>query len=397
MKKTIILILFSTLGWHSLACSKKHEAVQADKPVVVANVTTETVRNATTSDFYEAVGSVESKTATTLSSKTVGTITAFNVNEGDHVRVGQLLAEIENRDARAQVERAQAGLREAQTGTEEVEKNIRAAEAAKAAAEAQRQLAESTLKRYQALLDRKSVSPQEFDETSTRFKVASAEVERAERMLQAAQARRAMVQARIEQAKAEIASAQVMASYSRITAPINGVVTAKQAALGTLAAPGAPLLTLEDNASYRLVAAVEESQMRRIALGQTATVLIDALGDAEISAKVVEIVPAADPATRSYSVKLALPPQRFLRSGLYGKARFAAGERQALTVLQSAIVQNGQLSGVYVLDSNGIARLRLLTLGKRSGDRVEILSGLNDGERIVTTGTAIPREGVKVQ
>jgi len=381
----------------SLACSKKHESVQADKPAVVANVATETVRNATAADFYEAVGSVESKTATTLSSKTVGTITAFNVNEGDHVRVGQLLVEIENRDARAQVERAQAGLRETQTATEEVEKNIRAAEAAKSAAEAQRQLAESTLKRYQTLLDRKSVSPQEFDETNTRFKVASAEVERADRMLQATQARRAMVQARIEQAKAEVAAAQVMAGYARITAPINGVVTAKQAALGTLAAPGAPLLTLEDNASYRLAAAIEESQMRRIALGQAATVLIDALGDAEISAKVVEIVPTADPATRSYSVKLALPPQRLLRSGLYGKARFAAGERQALTVPQSALVQNGQLSGVYVVDGNGIARLRLLTLGKRNGDRVEILSGLNDGERIVTTSTALPREGVKVQ
>ncbi len=391
-----ILISFFALALLATSCAKRQQ-VAAEQPAIVKNVPTETIKLVATDDYYEAVGTVRSKTTTTLSAKIVGTITAVRVSAGDRVRAGQPLIQIENRDARAQVERAEAGLRTAQTATEEVEKNIRVAAAAQAAAEAQRQLAESTLKRYQALLERKSVSPQEFDETQTRFKVAAAEVERAERMLQAAQARRAVVLAGIEQAKSEVAAAQVMASYARIVAPINGVVTAKQAEAGSMAAPGTPLLTLEDGASYRLEAAVEESRIRNLRLNAQALVIIDALGGAELNGHVVEIVPVADPASRSYIVKIALPPHRFLRSGLFGKARFSAGQKQMIAVPNQAIVQRGQLTGVYVVDQNSFARLRLISLGKAHGSMTDVLSGLNDGERIVTSAALIPREGVKVQ
>lgn len=379
------------------SCSKKQEAASLEKTPVVRNVPTETVKTAPVTDFYEAVGTVRSKTTTTLSSKVVGSVISMRVREGDRVRAGQLLAEIDSRDARIQTDKAQAGLREAQTSADEIEKNIRAAESAKAAAEASRNLAAATFKRYQALLERESVSQQEFDEVQARYKVAEAEVERADRMLQSMQAGRNQVTARIDQARADVAGAQVYAGYSRITAPINGVVTAKQADVGTLAAPGAPLLTIEDGNSFRLEAAVEESRIRDVRLNQPVTVLIDALSGEELSGRVVEIVPSADPSSRSYTVRIELPSRSLLRSGLFGRARFTAGERKTMTIPQKAIVQRGQLTGVYVIDSSGIARLRLITLGKATGDRIEVLSGLSDGDRVVTDAGSGVSDGSKVQ
>jgi multidrug efflux pump subunit AcrA (membrane-fusion protein) len=395
MKQVIVLFSLSALVFGTAACAKQQEA--AETPVVVKNAQTEVVKPASVDDFYEAVGTVRAKTTTTLSSKVIGSVISMRVREGDRVRAGQLLAEIDSRDARVQTDKAQAGLREAQTSVDEVEKNIRAAESAKVAAEANRNLAAATFKRYQALLERKSVSQQEFDEVQARYKVAEAEVERAERMLQSMQARRNQVTARIDQAKADVAGAQVYAGYSRITAPINGIVTMKQADVGTLAAPGAPLLTIEDSNSFRLEAAVEESRIRDVRLNQPVTVLIDALGGEELSGRVVEIVPSTDPASRSYTVRIELPARPLLRSGLFGRARFTAGERKVMTIPQKAIVQRGQLTGVYVIDSSGIARLRLITIGKAAGERIEVLSGLSDGDRVVTDAGSGVSDGSKVQ
>jgi membrane fusion protein, multidrug efflux system len=389
------LSIITLLVLLAASCEKKQEAA-AEKPATVSGIQTEVVNLSSTSDYYEAVGTVRAKTSTVLSAKIVGSITALRAREGDHVRAGQTLIEIDNRDARTQVSRAQAGVREAQTGTDEVDKNIRAAESAKAAAEANKALAESTLKRYQVLRDRKSVSPQEFDEIETKYKVAVVEVERAERMLQSLAARKNMVLARIDSAKADVDVAQVQVGFARISSPINGVVITKHAEVGSLAAPGTPILTIEDN-NYRLEAAVEESQLRNIRLGANAIVTIDALGQEEMSGRVVEIVPAADPASRSYTVKIDLASKSLLRSGLFGKARFVSGDREVLAIANKAIVQRGQLSYVYVVDASGIARMRLITLGKQTGERVEVLSGLSNGERIVSDGTVLSREGVKVQ
>jgi hypothetical protein len=98
---------------------------------------------------------------------------------------------------------------------------------------------------------------------------------------------------------------------------------------------------------------------------------------------VAEIVPAADPSSRSFLVKISLPADKRLRSGLFGRAHFARGERQALLIPRSSVVERGQLTGVYVVDAKQIAELRYITLGALSGEKAEILSGLKDGETLV--------------
>src|SRR5438094_3438684 len=107
---------------------------------------------------------------------------------------------------------------------------------------------------------------------------------------------------------------------------------------------------------------------------------IDALDNAELKGKISEIVPAADASTRSFLVKVDLPADIRLRSGLFGRVEFSRGDRTSLLIPRTAVVERGQLQGVFVLDQNKVASLRYVTLGKPSGSDVEILAGLQSGE-----------------
>jgi membrane fusion protein, multidrug efflux system len=384
------------LSLFAVSCTNATQARDDHRPKVQAH--TETLRLTTVTDEFQAPGTIRAKTQTVLSSKVVGQITALPVREGDRVRKGQVLVEIEGRDASAQLRRAQAAETEARKAMDEVDSAVRAADAGLRTAEANRDLALATRKRYDILRERRSVSPQEFEEVDTRHKAAASEAERARQNVAEAQSRRAQVLARIEQAEAEVEAARVALGYLTITAPIDGVVTAKKAEPGMLASPGMPLLAIDDDSNYELDSIVEESRVASVRPGQTVRVEIDAV-DATVDAKVREIVPASDPATRTYIVKLDLALTPSLRgnvhSGFYGRASFAAGQRQALIAPESAFVERGQLIGVYVVKDN-VASLRLVKTGKRYDKGIEILSGLNPDSRIVTAPHGEIADGVEI-
>lgn len=394
--KAASVLIVSATALFNTACGRRQETA-TEKMAPIPNVKIEKVVAAPIDDFYEATGTVRSKTTSVVSSRIMGSIIAIRVREGDRVRAGQTLIEIDSRDATAQLQKAQAGMRETENALEEMERNLQASGSGKAAAEASLALAASTYNRYKALLERRSVSPQEFDEVQAKYKVADAEAERATRMLSSLVARKNQVLAKIDQAKADVVNAQVYASYGRVASPINGIVTAKQAEIGAMAAPGAPLLTLEDDSHYRLEASVEESQIRNINVSDPVQVRIDALGDEQLSGTVIEIVPTADPASRSHTVKIDLPARPALRSGSFGRARFSSGQKQAITIPQRAITERGQLVSVFVVDDSGMARLRLIKTGKAYGDRVEVLTGLSDGERIVVDRVEAVSDGSRVE
>ena len=394
----MVLLVFFVTG-----CGRREEGT-TEKPTMIQGAKIETIKLSPVEEDYEAVGTVRSKTTSTLSSKTVGNIRAVHVREGDRVQTGQLLVEIDDRDSRSQLQKAEAGLREVQGGLEEIEQNIHAAEAARGAAEAGRSLALTTFNRYKALLEQKSASQQEFDEVQAKMKIAEAEAERAGRILQALIARKSQVLAKVEQAKADMASAQIYVGYGRITSPMNGVVVSKQAEIGLLAAPGVPLLTLEDDSRYRLEVSVEDSMLRQIRLGTPSQISINAIGPQDLSKRVTEIVPSSDPGSRSSTVKIDLfdikgssESRAVLRSGLYGRARFSIGQKQILKVPLKAILQRGQLVSVFIVDSSQILHLRLIKTGKQYGDQLEVLSGLDDGDRIVVEGIERVREGDRVE
>ncbi len=394
MKRVVFVILLTIM---TISCSRKPEPEQP--ATILSGLKIETVQMSLTDDYYEAVGTVQAKNRSVVAAKVMGNIVALHVREGDTVRAGQTLIEIDNRDAGIQLQKTQAGMRETQDSLEEVERSIRAAESTRAAAQANESLAKSTLQRYQTLFERHSVSPQEFDEVRARYEVAKAESERADRLLQAIAARQNQMKARIDQAKADVANARVYVGYSRIAAPIDGVVVSRQADVGYMATPGLPLLTIENNSRYQLHASVEESRLGTIRLNDQVHVSLEALANTELNGTVEEIVPAADPATRSYIVKIALPNTGdiHLRSGLYGKARFLTGSLKILSVPQTAVTRQGQLVGVFVVDQSGVARLRLVKTGRTVGQRIELLSGLNEGEEIISEGITSLRDGIRVR
>jgi multidrug efflux pump subunit AcrA (membrane-fusion protein) len=349
----------------------------------------------TMAETIEAVGTVRSTQQSVVSSRLVARVVAVHVHAGERVKAGQVLAELDDADVQAQLHKAQSSLREAQYGPEEVERAIQAAARAIEAAQAQEEVAAATFRRYQLLRERRAVAPQEYDEITAKYKAATAAVARAREEQATLRAKQRQVVERLAQAKAEVVQAQAVLGYARIRASIPGTVVAKPVEVGNLVSPGVPLCTIEAE-RYRLEATVQESDIQKIHPGQQATVSLDALGT-DLTAAVVEMVPAADPLSRTFTVKLDLPTAPGLSSGLYGKARFSVGQRQALLLPQRALVERGQLQGVFVVEPDHIARLRLVKTGKSVGDQIEILSGLHVGEPTIVEGLENIADGSRVE
>lgn len=351
---TLFFLLLAASGTVLAGCASKRGAVVAS-PETVNNVSVMVAQEITLPDWLEVVGTVRAAQTSQISSQVSGNVLEIRAHEGDRVQRGQILAVLDDAQPRATVQQAAAAL----TATEnEV-----------SAADSDLSLAQTTLKRYQQLYDKKSVSPQEFDEIKARY--------------QSAEARRDMALAGKSQANAALTQARTTLGYTRIRAPFAGIVTQKMTEAGTLASPGMPLFTIEDPRSFRLEVTVDESDIRVVREGQPVSVTISALGTKPLSGKVVQIVPAADPASRSFLVKIGLPADANLRSGLFGSADFARGHRTTLLIPSASVVERGQLQGIYVLDANQIAELRYVTLGKISRQSVEVLSGLQSGEKFV--------------
>jgi RND family efflux transporter MFP subunit len=346
------LIVAAVLG--GCGCSTEQQA-EVPSTETVRNVSVLAVKEDNIPDVRESVGTVRAAQTSDLASQMMGNIVEIRVHEGDRVYRGQVLAVIDDSKPRAAVDQANAA--ELATRQQLV------------AADSDLALAQSTLKRCQYLYEQKVVSQQEFDEVNARY--------------QATLARRDIAQADQVQARAVLSQARTSLDYTRIRAPFDGIVTHKKADSGTLASPGMPIFTVEDIGRYRLEVAVNESDLWCIRPGGQVSVAIEALGNTELKGKVVEIVPAADPASRAFLVKIGLPPDTRLRSGLFGRAQFSRGEQQALLIPRSAVVERGQLQGVFVLDQNKVANLRYLSLGKSSGSEIQVLSGLQSGEWLV--------------
>ena len=285
----------------------------------------------------------------------MGNIVEVRAQEGDRVQSGQVLAVIDDAQPRAAVQQSEAAVTAAQNEV--------------SSAETELALAQSTLKRYQQLYDKKSVSPQEFDEIKTRS--------------QAAEARRDMARAAEAQAGAALTQAKTSLGNTQVRAPFAGVVTEKKAEAGAFASPGMPLFTLEDATRYRLEVTVDENDIRLVRAGETVPVLLDSMQGTAIHGKVAQIVPAADAASRSFLVKIDLPADaqtafRAIRQGAFPARKRVGGFDSA-----NRVVERGQLRGVYVVDANQIAQLHYVTLGNASGENVEVLSGLQAGEKLI--------------
>jgi len=320
--------------------------------------------------IYESVGTVSAKTVSTISGKLMGTVKEVLVREGDPVKKGDRLANIDDRQVGAMLRQAKAALAEAR----------RAETAASAGAE----LAKATYTRYQNLMKDASASPQEFDEIKSRY--------------QQAQAGLAAAKQRVKQAEASVSAAFDRKKDALIRAPFNGRVSAKMIDVGDLAAPGKPLLILEKKGNYHANLELPETHIGSVTQGQIVTVVIQALNNRPMDGTVVEIFPAADERSRSFLIKVKLPDEEGLRSGMFARIFIPLDEIGMLLIPSTAVIHSGQLTGVYIVDDNHTARFRLIRTGRIFGASLEVLSGLKEGDRyvVVPPPTLSNGDGVEV-
>lgn len=353
------------------ACGKtEHSAQQtANTPAqVVRGVVTETLAATSMPETVEVVGTVRARTSAVVSSRIPGTIIVLKVREGDRVTRGQLLAQLSAPENQAAAALASAGVDEAQRAMDETL--------------SRKKLADSTFERYQRLFNEQAISRQEFD-------VKLAERDQAQQAL-------ARAEARVRQAREGFRAATVVSDYTRIVAPISGVIVSRQADLGATVFPAQPLMTVEEQGSYQLELAVPESLAAKVKPGMSVQVALDSLGSS-FTAPITEIVPTAEPGSRTFTVKINLS-QKGLKSGMFGRGVITVGPGSSGTsITKAALFERGALTAVWVIDKENIARLRLVKAGKTVGSRVEILSGLSAGERIAIKGMDRIIEGAKVE
>jgi RND family efflux transporter MFP subunit len=299
-------------------------------PLPAAVVRAQSVERRLRPEFEEEVGTVRPRLSAVIEAKITGRIEQMLVVPGQVVKSGDLLAQLDAREIQARYDQAAAA----------------------------RQQAESDFKRASDLVAQKTLSQSEFDSAQSKFRVADAVATEAGTML----------------------------AYARIVAPFDGVITRKLADVGDLAAPGKPLLQMEDPNALRLEADLPEALIENVALGEKLAVHIAAV-PTEIYGTVAELAPAADSNSRTFLVKLDLPKMVGLRSGQFGRVAVPVGQVNSIRIPPAAVVQRGQMEIVFVV-VDGRAQLRLVKTGRHASDECEVVSGLDAGETIVTEGAA---------
>lgn len=359
------LVAFAGCGGeakHGQEPSGRPQAPAAAAAVRVAPVAAEELDLA-----RELAGSVQSAAVSQVSARIMAQAVSVSVNEGDRVAKGLVLVVLDDRELQAKVRQAESAMRQA--------------EAARSQAATQLELATATHQRYQALLEGRAVSRQEYENVAAQEALARGAVAQAE--------------SAVAQAASAVEEAKAWLGFAVITAPVSGRITAKRINPGSMAAPGAPLLVIEQEGRYRIEVPVDGSLSGTIAKGTPLSVVVESAGYAG-TVPVTEVVPSADPVSRTFIVRADLPANPRLGSGQYARVTVGLGKRTAVVVPESALVARGQLDGVYV-ESDGTLAFRIVQAGRPAGPgRREILSGLAAGERIVVEGAGLAVDGARV-
>jgi multidrug efflux pump subunit AcrA (membrane-fusion protein) len=381
-KLLLFLFFFIVLPWVN-GCGEIGPGTVEKSSGRTARVEVAMVKPTTHPEIYEAMGTVLAQTTSILSSKLMGTVRSILVEEGQPVKAGQPLVLLDQRQVSAQLQQAEAALSEAR-------KAEKAAASAQESARAAAELAHLNYDRYVLMLREEAVTPQEFDTVAARHRQAQAALTQAGSMVAAARSR-------VQQARAAVAAASVTHKDAVINAAYDGVMVDKLVEVGDLAAPGTPLVKIERTGNYRVDLELPEGHILSVRIGDTVAVRVPGLIDEPLDGIVATIVPAADTKSRSFLVKVRLPDAANLRSGVFARVAVPIGTGRLILVPTSAVVHEGQLTGIYIVDPDQIARFRLIRTGKSLGNTIEVLSGLQEGARFVVTPPPGFSDGTKVE
>lgn len=389
MKKlagVLALTLFVVAG-----CSSNSETVKAPEAKTV-KVTTEVVGTKEQLASRTFSATVTSDVTATITPKAVGFIDNIAVKAGQTVTKGQILVSIRSQELEQKRKVATGAMREAESGVEQAKIGLSMAEAQQKQAQAEYDLARKTYERYQNLLREKSVSQQEFDQVEARYKGAQQAKQVADEGVRLARERINQGGLKKSQAEASVGEVDAYLSYTVIRAPFSGIVLEVTGDVGNLASPGQPIMKIGTQTSV-IEAFVNEQLTGKVKVGQEALVEIPSLSQS-FKSTVTEVSYDVDPATRNFRVKIAGGSQ--FVPGTYVKVSFPVGKEVVMAVPVKSIVERGQLAIVFV-NKEGRADMRVVKTGRAFGDRIEILSGLKNGESIVVDNATVLKAGDRLE
>jgi membrane fusion protein, multidrug efflux system len=300
-----------------------HTPTQPELPAV--HVRTQAVETKQLAAVEDVLGTFRAKLRATIEAKAIGRLTDMPVSLGQKIKAGELVARLNAPELKARLDQAEASL----------------------------QQAERDWKRVSSLFNREAATRADYDAADSRHLVA----------------------------KGAVAEAKAMMTYVEILAPFDGVVTRKWVDVGDQAAPGKPLVDIEDPSKLQLEADVPEAIATRIQQDARMKIRVsESTGD--LSGTVAEIAPIADPVSRTFRVKLDVAGRPGLMSGQFARLLVPVGETTSLRVPVTAVVQRGQMEIVFAVE-NQRARLHLVKTGRQLKDETEILSGLDSGDSVV--------------
>jgi len=333
---TVVLAL--ALGITGCGAKRENSNVRlSNRPT--ASVQTQIVQSKPQPITEEVVGTVRARLHATLEARLSGRIEALPVVLGQRVKAGELLARLDAAEIKARLEQAEATLEHA----------------------------EREAKRFSALFEQRAASRADHEAAEARHRVAIGAV----------------------------AEAKAMMGYVEVRAPFDGVVAKKWADVGDLAAPGKPLISVEDPSELQLEADVPQTISSHVRLDDQLMARVDGVSG-ELAGKISELSLAADSVSRTFRVKVALPARPGLSPGQFARLLVPVGASDSLHVPAAAVVQRGQLEIVFGVE-NQRAQFRLVKTGKRFGDELEILSGLRVGDSVVVAGAALVTDGQLVE
>ena len=351
-KTTIILSLALVIS-----CGKEEKTITNNEPVIAVKVSGIVAND--NNPFVTASGKIEAENSANVSTRIMGYVTKVHVKVGQKVNAGQLLVSISNSDLQAKKAQVDASILQAIAAFNNAKKDY---------------------ERFTTLFNQQSASQKELDDMTSRYEMAKAGLEGAKQM-------RNEVQAQF--------------SYSNITAPFAGEVTNTFVKEGDMANPGLPLVSVEGASHLQVTAMVSESDIVSIKNGMTANVLVKSTNES-ITGKVTEVSQSAKNTGGQYLVKVSLEnaPSTAL-SGMFANVQFPVVLQKQPTNTQvlvpiSALVNQGQLTGIYTISKKNIAMLRWLRVGKKFGNQVEVLSGLAADESYILSAEGKLYNGAKV-
>lgn len=338
MKQSLVLALAAAVALSGCGDkSQRHGDDIENSPKKVAAATAQKISASSQEEF---MGTVIARNRADIGAKIQAPVERITVVLGSRVKQGDLLAELDQREYQARADQAQAVYDQAARD----------------------------FARFEGLVKQQAVTEQEFENVRSRRSVA----------------------------EAALSEAKTFLSYTRITAPFSGTVTQRQVDVGDLATPGRTLFTMEESGASRFVVTLPEARLGHIEVGDSVTVAITSI-NRSLRGRVDELSPSADPVSRTFTAKIGLPSVPGLRPGQFGRLQLATGGDETIFIPRSALVKRGQLDLVYVVNAESRAMLRLVRVGRQFPDRLEILAGLRENERVVTDGQRDLSDGDSVE